>query len=74
MHITAYDELPTPERKVEKVSISPQQYLSLCTFIQSGFSLNDQEEVQLLPNLGYEPTDNFYKATGSYHYFHTCNY
>lgn len=74
MHITAYDELPTPERRVEKVSISPQQYLSLCTFIQSGFCFNDQEEVQLLTGLGYEPTDNFYKATGSYHYFHTCNY
>jgi len=74
MHITAYDELPTKERRVEKVSITHQQYLSLCTFIQTGFDFNDQQAIQLLPNLGYAPNDNFYKATGSYHYFHTCNY
>jgi len=74
MHITAYDELPSKERRVEKVSITNQQYLSLCEFIQTGFDFTEQKEVQLLPNLGYAPNDNFYKATGSYHYFHTCNY
>jgi len=74
MHITAYDELPAKERRVEKVSITNEQYLALCKFIQTGFDFNAQQEVQLLPNLGYAPHDNFYKATGSYHYFHTCNY
>ena len=74
MHITGYDKLPTAERRVEKVSITNQQYLALCDFIQTGFEFNDQQEVQLLPNLGYTPNDNFYKGTGAYHYFHTCNY
>ena len=74
MHVTSYEKLPTPERRVEKISITNQQYLSLCTFIKSGFELNDQQGTQLLPSLGYAANDNFYEGTGSYHYFHTCNY
>jgi len=74
MHITAYDKLPIPERRVEKISITNQQYLSLCTFIQTGFDFDNQQAIQLLPNLGYGTNDNFYEGTGAYHYFHTCNY
>lgn len=74
MHITGYEQLPTKERRVEKISITPQQYLSLCTFIKTGFDYTDQQDIQLLPNHGYSANDNFYKGTGSYHAFHTCNY
>ncbi len=74
MHITGYEELPTKERRVEKISITAQQYLTLCAFIKTGFKYNDQQAIQLLPNHGYAANDNFYQGTGSYHAFHTCNY
>lgn len=74
MHITGYEQLPTPERRVEKVSLTNQQYQDLCAFIQTGFAYDEKEKVQLLPNLGYAPNDNFYKGKGSYHALHTCNY
>ena len=67
MHITAYDFLPTEERRVAKVSISNQQYATLCEFIKTGFDFDGQQKIQLLPGLGYAPNDNFYRGTGSYH-------
>lgn len=74
MHITGYDQLPYDTLKVAKVVLSNSQYLQLCDFIYTAFDLNKNKAIDLLPNLGYTEHDNFYKAKGSYHAFHTCNY
>jgi len=74
MHITGYDKLPYEKLEVAKIVISNTQYLKLCDFIQTGFALDENQEIDHLPGLGYTEHDNFYKGQGSYHAFHTCNY
>lgn len=74
MHITGYEQLPYDSLKVAKVLLSHSQYLQLCDFIYTAFALDKNKAIDLLPNLGYTEHDNFYKAHGSYHAFHTCNY
>lgn len=73
IHITGYDELPSV-KKNEKITISPNQYLHLCELMCQSFALNTEQQIDLLPNLGYTSNDNFYSAKGSYHALHTCNY
>ena len=74
MHVTGYDQLPHETLKIEKISISQNQYLELCGYIYKAFALKSDQEVDLIPNVGYTEHDNFYKANGYYHAFHTCNY
>lgn len=74
MHITGYLELPYEKLRVEKVSLSNEQYLKLCDFIFSGFALKADNSIDFLPDLGYTAHDNFYRGEGSYHALHTCNY
>ena len=73
MHVTGYDVLPYEELRIEKITISLDQYLHLCDFIYKDFALKNQE-LDLIPNVGYTENDNFYQAHGVYHAFHTCNY
>ncbi|MEM8910114.1 MAG: TIGR02117 family protein, partial [Bacteroidota bacterium] len=74
MHVTGYDQLPKQKLRVEKIAISKSQYVHLCSFIYSAFALKSNQEIDLIPNVGYADNDNFYKANGVYHAFHTCNY
>jgi len=74
MHIIGYEELPYDKLEVAKIVISYTQYLKLCEFIQTGFALDENQQIDHLPKLGYTEHDNFYKGHGSYHAFHTCNY
>ena len=74
MHITGYEQLPYDKLRVAKVVLSNSQYLQLCDFIYSAFALDKKQTINLLPDLGYTKDDNFYKAHGAYHAFHTCNY
>lgn len=74
MHVIGYDELPVEELKVKKISISSNQYIDLCRFISSSFKRNEQNDLLLIPDVGYTENDNFYHAHGVYHLFHTCNY
>jgi len=74
MHVTGYDHLPTEKLKVRKIALSKKQYLHLCSFIYNDFDISEDQQVQLLPGVGYGENDNFYKAHGSYHALHTCNY
>lgn len=74
MHVTGYEQLPHDTLRVEKIDLSNTQYLQLCDFIYTAFALNNQQKINLLPGLGYTEHDNFYKAHGSYHALHTCNY
>lgn len=74
MHVIGYDELPYQQQRVKEIYLTNKQFIHLCSFIYNAFELNDHQEVQLIPAVGYTPDDNFYKAIGSYHAIHTCNY
>lgn len=73
MHVTAYSETPKTSKICERLNISYPQYEHLCQFIKHSFYWNAQKTVVFLPNEGYTPNDNFYKAVGVYHAFNTCN-
>lgn len=74
MHVTGYDALPTEELRVEKITLSENQFVYLNNFIYKAFALKNNQEPDLIPNVGYTEHDNFYQAHGVYHAFHTCNY
>jgi len=74
MHITAYDDFPEGYNFVEEIDLNEEQYLNLCAFIARKFRKDDYGKIELLPNVGYTPHDNFYEAYGAYHAFNTCNY
>lgn len=74
MHVTGYNELPTDTLRVEKITISPSSFVHLNSFIYNSFALNKDQQIDLIPAVGYTPHDNFYQAKGVYHAFHTCNY
>lgn len=74
MHVTGYDTLPYDTLRVEKITISPSSYVHLSSFIYNAFRLDPNQNLDLIPEVGYTPHDNFYQAHGVYHAFHTCNY
>lgn len=73
MHVIGRDVLPQ-DQKVRKIEITRDQYAELCQFIEQSFLLDKDEGVQLIPDKGYTPDDNFYQAQGVYHALYTCNY
>lgn len=74
MHVTGYETLPTETLRVERISLSPNSFVQLSSFIYSAFNLTEKQQLDLIPGVGYSTHDNFYKAKGVYHAFHTCNY
>lgn len=73
MHIESYKAIPTDKKRIEKISISEEQYVNLCDFIKNQFCYRDGQVVHI-PNVGYTSNDHFYHAIGKYHAFNTCNY
>ena len=72
VQVTAYPQIPTTPI-VKKTRISNSQYQMLCQFILTSFVVDATQNIQLIPDAGYTPNDNFYHATGKYHAFYTCN-
>lgn len=73
MQITAYQQLPSDKFTIKKTRISNHQYQQLCQFILDSFVVDSAKKIQLIPEAGYTPNDNFYQAIGKYHAFYTCN-
>jgi len=73
MQVTAYQQLPTDKLTIKKTRISNSQYQQLCQFILESFVVDATQTIQLIPEAGYTPNDNFYQALGKYHAFYTCN-
>ncbi len=73
MHITYKCYTPAESEQVKKCSISKSKYEALIHYIKDSFELDQNGNVQLIPNVGYTSVDNFYEAKGSYHLFKTCN-
>lgn len=73
VHVIAYPELPTTFKYFEALTLTEQQYLDLCNYILEFFKMKNGQ-IELIPDVGYTPDDNFYLANSPYHAFHTCNY
>ncbi len=73
LQVTAHQQLPIDKLTIKKTRISAQQYQQLCQFILASFSVDTVQTIQLIPEAGYTPNDNFYHAAGKYHLFYTCN-
>ncbi|QCK14460.1 TIGR02117 family protein [Mangrovivirga cuniculi] len=69
IHLTKYSNVSD---HWVKTNINHQQLGKLKSQIVSSFEY-DNGKVQLLEGAGYHSNDNFYKATGSYNLFNTCN-
>jgi len=75
MHVTYFKEQPVDGQviKVKKCRITKEKYKELIGFIKQSFVINPDMTPQLIPNVGYKSTDNFYEAQGSYYLLETCN-
>ncbi len=72
MHVTYHLEEPVPGEKCRRVKISRDQYQNLIEYIENSFQRNG-DNIILIPDKGYEDTDNFYEAKGAYNMIKTCN-
>ena len=70
IHLTTYAEVHPNWIKIE---VSQQQLSTLNNYIEKSFYKNAESKKVILPNKGYSYNDNFYKATGNYTCFFTCN-
>ena len=74
MHVKAFDQVPSENKKFVKLTLTSVQFTNLCNHIWDSFSKINNNTITLLTNKGYTPNDNFYVACGSYHMFNTCNF
>jgi len=70
MHVTRYK---APKNEWKKVPVSDAQLKQLIKYAFADFTLDENQQYQLLVGQSYGNNDNFYEAKGSYHCFKTCN-
>lgn len=70
MHVTRYS---AEKKEWRKVLVSEKQLEKLIEFAFADFSLDANNQYQMLKGQSYSTNDNFYEAQGSYHCFKTCN-
>ena len=73
MHVTYFLRKPIENQSIKRCVITKEKYTELIGFIKQSFVINPDMMPQLIPNVGYKSTDNFYEAKGSYYLFRTCN-
>ncbi len=72
MHVTFYGNLKEDE-SCKKMYISKENYKKLITYIESSFTLTENNKIQRIGSHSYGKNDIFYEAKGSYNLFYTCN-
>jgi len=70
MHLTRYE---TVEDDWVAVKVTQEQLVALNNYVLNSFKMINGTEKIYLPNDSYSINDNFYKASGSYSLFKTCN-
>ncbi|MDM1407493.1 TIGR02117 family protein [Myroides sp. DF42-4-2] len=71
MHVTAYSAFAAGDQAI-KLTLTPAEYQTLVHYIQASF-VEEHGEYQRIDVPGYEASDAFYEAKGSYSLFYTCN-
>jgi uncharacterized protein (TIGR02117 family) len=77
LHVAAVSEDPRVyfadvDAEVIEVTVSEEDYLGFLAFVASSFARSPTGEVESL-GPGLYGVSRFYRATGSYHAFYTCN-
>lgn len=70
MHVTRYTQ---PKSDWIKIPVSTNQLQKINTYILNSFKTDGNQNKSLLKDKGYTPSDDFYKAQGSYSFYSTCN-
>jgi uncharacterized protein (TIGR02117 family) len=73
MHVKYLPRKPIESQSTKRCKITKEKYIELIGFIKQSFMINPDTTPQLIPNVGYKYTDNFYEAKGSYYLLRTCN-
>ena len=74
MHVVRLGYEPEPDELIRAVDLTPENYAKLCAHIRAGFACDPVGAPQPIAGLGYEGwNDRFYRGTGHYHLFRTCN-
>ncbi|WP_410879264.1 TIGR02117 family protein [Myroides sp. DW712] len=71
MHVTTYAVFTAGENRV-KLTLTPKEYQTLVHYIDASFE-KEHGMYKPIEVQGYEVTDAFYEARGSYSLFYTCN-
>lgn len=74
MHVTPYETIPMDMAACERLSLSFEQYESLCRYIKRYFQIDYKNVLQVIPNETYNGNDRFFEAQGTYTALTTCNY
>jgi uncharacterized protein (TIGR02117 family) len=73
IHATFYKSL-TESESCKKINISEEQYQALTKYLLDSFQKDSTGQVKYInTTANYSNTDAFYKATGKYSLFRTCN-
>lgn len=72
MHVTLLGR-PEPATLCRRVRVSREQYRRLTEFVRRQFQVGEQGRPIRVAAPGYEETDAFYEARGSYSCIQTCN-
>lgn len=73
MHTTFYKEINESDNCI-KISLTKEEYLQLCDYVNNSFQTNTLGEfLPLKTNANYGLHDCFYEANGTYSVFKSCN-
>ncbi len=72
MHVIFFQEMAEDEKTIT-IHLTTQQYLKLEKFIKESFDTDKDGNIKAIPNLHYNRNDAFFRATGSFNLFYTCN-
>lgn len=72
LHTTYYKNIREHKNCV-KISITKEQYLALCSYIENSAQIKNNEFIPIKTTANYGNNDAFYEAKGVYHLFKTCN-
>lgn len=75
VHVVAFDEEPSQYfslSELEEFQVAESDYFNLLSFIKSSLLRSDTEETSSLGR-GIYGNSEFFKGTGRYHLFNTCN-
>ncbi|UII24405.1 TIGR02117 family protein [Fulvivirga maritima] len=70
LHVTRYKQ---KQSDWVEIKVTDSELQKLNTYLLAAFKRDKAGNKQILPNKGYTPIDDFYKAEGSYTCFNTCN-
>lgn len=73
LHITYLDRVPDSTSRARRVTLTPEQYQRLCSYVLAEFQRDATGKAILIPGAAYSSNDNFYESNSLYELINTCN-